>query len=157
MKYRLLNADELSVLEEDLKAFLIINGIDGEIWAQINKEKPDKAIQLVALFSDTVLQKVYEKINYLEYRSANSCLVFKLNKLDIQLISLQLTGHHSFSLSDAENINKTLNQARENLEIYKSQKKYSKNRELEIHEMISQGCIPSNSEFWTSLEKAFLH
>jgi hypothetical protein len=40
MKYRRLTQEELTHLEGDLKAFLIINGIDGEAWEKLNQESP---------------------------------------------------------------------------------------------------------------------
>ena len=76
MKYRMLTADELVPFEEELKQFLIVNGVHGDEWEQMNRDTPEKAIELVELFSDTVLQKVYEKIEFLEFRSVDSCLVF---------------------------------------------------------------------------------
>ena len=38
MKFRILSDEELKVFEEDLKHFLIANGIDGSSWEKINKE-----------------------------------------------------------------------------------------------------------------------
>jgi hypothetical protein len=62
MKYRCLTDDELRLLADDLKHFLIVNGVHAEEWEYINKVNPSKATQLVELFSDTVLDKVYSKI-----------------------------------------------------------------------------------------------
>jgi hypothetical protein len=44
MKYRRLTQEELTHLEGDLKAFLIINGIEGEAWEKLNQESPEKAL-----------------------------------------------------------------------------------------------------------------
>jgi len=88
MKYRILTMEELEVFEEDFKQFLIVNGVHTEEWEEMNKSDKDNAVKMVELFSDSVLQKVYEKIIYLEHRSEQSCLVFKLNKENIELISI---------------------------------------------------------------------
>lgn len=40
MKYRRLTQEELTHLEGDLKAFLIINGIEGEAWENSTKTRP---------------------------------------------------------------------------------------------------------------------
>jgi hypothetical protein len=37
MKYRILSQEELELLEDDLKAFLIVNGAHGDEWAEMNK------------------------------------------------------------------------------------------------------------------------
>ena len=80
MKYRILSQEELELLEDDLKAFLIVNGIHGDEWREMNKSNPVKAVELVELFSDTVLQKVYDKIRFIEHRSPKSCMVFHLKE-----------------------------------------------------------------------------
>lgn len=152
MKYRILTNEELIPLEEDLKAFLIVNGVDGSEWAKINANQPDKAIELVELFSDVVLQKVYEKIKFLEYRSTTSCMVFKFGEASIELISIQTTDPND-DLSTAESLHEALKKEDAQLTFFKSSKNYSKNRELEIHQMIESGCLLSNEAFWILLEK----
>ena len=39
------------------------------------------------------------------------------------------------------------------LSFFKSSKKYTKGRELEIHHLIEQGAIPSSKDFWEMLIK----
>jgi hypothetical protein len=151
MKYRILSNEELSHLEEDFKHFLIVNGVHAEEWEALNKEDVEKAIQLVELFSDTVLQKVYEKIEYLEFRSIDTCMVFHLLKDKIELISIHRQGNNELDLSTAESIHDALKNNADKVTFFKTEKKYSKNRELEIHEMIEQGCLLSSSQFWTAL------
>src|SRR5690606_22949288 len=153
MKYRILTDEELLVLEEDLKHFLIVNGIDGPEWERINTTAPDKALELVGLFSDTVLQKVYENMRYLEFRSAASCLVFKCGAESIDLISIARAADGVSDLSTAESIHKALVQHTSELTVFRTSKQYSTDRETEIHQMISSGCIPSSEEFWVSLER----
>ena len=103
MKYRILTTEELTHFEEDLKQFLIVNGVHGDEWERMNRETPDKAVELVALFSDTVLQKVYEKIRFLEFRSVDSCLVFHCLSDRMLLIAIQRT-QPDLDLSTPENI-----------------------------------------------------
>ena len=66
MKYRMLTSEELTHLEEELKQFLIINHVYKEEWERMNLDTPETAQDLVGLFSDQVLQRVYENISYLE-------------------------------------------------------------------------------------------
>lgn len=153
MKYRILTNEELIPLEEDLKAFLIVNGVDGSEWGKINAQNPDKAIELVELFSDVVLQKVYEKIKFLEFRSATSCMVFKCGKEVIELISIQTTDA-SEDLSTIESLHEALKKEDSKLTFFKSTKNYSGSREREVHEMIESGCLLSSEEFWLLLVKS---
>ena len=151
MKYRILSNEELSHLEEDFKHFLIVNGVHAEEWEALNKNEVDKAVQLVEVFSDTVLQKVYEKIEYLEFRSQDNCMVFHFGEDKIELISIQRKVNSSVDLSTVESIHDALKKQATELTFFKSEKSYSKEREAEIHDMIEQGCLLSSSQFWTAL------
>ena len=57
MRFRKLSKIELEALSEELIQFLVVQGIDDDLWRDINKKSPEKAEELVALFSDTVLPK----------------------------------------------------------------------------------------------------
>lgn len=153
MKYRMLTNEELIPLEEDLKHFLIVNGVDGKDWENLNQNHPDKALSLVQLFSDTVLQKVYEKIRFLEFRSPESCLVFHCQSDEIELIAIQSKTDSGADLSTPESIHEALTKCPNNLSFFRSSKPYSQVRETEIHQMITQGCVPSSERFWLLLEK----
>lgn len=154
MKYRMLSEEELGVFEEDFKHFLIVNGVHSEEWAEMNEKNPDKAIKFVGLFSDTVLQKVYEKLRFVEHRSETSCMVFKLGKEQIDLISINSNAKSGTDLSTPESIHEALVNNADQLTFFRSTKAYSKEREEEIHEMLMQGCVHSSEAFWISLEKA---
>lgn len=150
MKYRLLTADELVHFEEELKQFLIVNGVHGDEWEQMNRETPERAVELVALFSDTVLQKVYEKIEYLEYRSVDTCLVFHLLSDRSLLIAVKHT-QPNLDLSSPETIHTALSGDLSKLNFFRSEKKHQTSREEEVHQLIEQGCVPSEASFWNAL------
>jgi hypothetical protein len=153
MKYRRLTQEELTHLEGDLKAFLIINGIEGEAWEKLNKETPDKAQQLVDLFSDNVLQTVYEKVNFLEFRRPDSCIVFQMGKTEQALIAINKKPTCQVDLSTVESIHAALTNHINELDFFHSKKAYTQDRELEIHTLIEQGCVLSVQEFWDSLNE----
>lgn len=153
MKYRMLTHEELSELSEEFKQFLIVNGVHSDEWGKMNETNQEQAIALVELFSDTVLQKVYEKIKYLEFRMPESCLVFRLGKESIDLISLNRKQESEVDLSTPESIHVALSNHADQLTMFRSSKTYKKNREDEIHQMLEQGCLQSSEEFWTALNK----
>jgi hypothetical protein len=99
-----------------------------------------------------VLQKVYEKVKFIENRSEKSCLVFKLEKDYIELISIS-SNADEVNMETPEGIHQALVHHADSLMFFRSKKVYSKTRELEIHEMILQGCVNSTESFWTNLEK----
>ena len=146
----MLTTEEMEIFNEDFKHFAIANGVSNEEWIEMNQSDPEKAAKLVGLFSDTVLQKVYEKIKFIEHRSPSSCMVFQLNKSDIDLISLNRKAE-TIDLSTAESIHDALVNHPSELIIFQSKKTYSKVREEEIHEMLEQGCVNSSEGFWVML------
>lgn len=153
MKYRVLTDDELAHFSEELKQFLIVNGIYAEEWEVINQNEPTRARQVVEIFSDTVLQRVYEKISFLEFRSPDSLMLFNVGEEMIQLISIQTKNNTAVDLSTPEGIHKALvNNSRE-LSFFKTTKSYSGIRESEVHRLLEQGCVPSSMEFWDKLEE----
>jgi hypothetical protein len=153
MKYRILSDEELAHLEDDLKQFLIVNEVHDDEWREMNKKDSEKALSLVRLFSDTVLQKVYEKVKFIEHRSSNACMVFRLGEDKMDLISIASSGEET-DLSTPESIHEALVRMPEKLQFFRSSKPYEKDREMEIHEMIEGGCVNSSEAFWILLEKA---
>ena len=152
MKYRILSQEELELLEDDLKAFLIVNGVHGDEWAEMNKSNPVKAVELVELFSDTVLQKVYDKVRFIEHRSQKSCMVFHLLDDKIELISINANSD-AVDLTTPESIHEALSTNAKSLSIFGTEKMYLKDRASEIHEMLEQGCVNSSEAFWYQLVK----
>ena len=151
MMYRMLTMEELKVFEEDFKQFLIVNGVHTEEWEEMNLTNKEKAVQLVEVFSDSVLQKVYEKILFLEHRSKNSCLVFKIKKENIELISIHTKEGSTLSLETPESIHSAFIDNIKELSVFKTEKVFEKSRELEVHKLLQQGCFQSSELFWESL------
>jgi hypothetical protein len=153
VKYRYLEKDELSHFEEEFKQFLIVNHIYHEDWLKINKEHPQKALDLVGLFSNQILQRVYEKIKYLEFRSKNYCDVFFFDKNEVFLIKVESKIENKFNFNNANEIHSALTSNFSEVNLYKSSKKYKATREIEIHLLLEKGAILSSKDFWDSLTR----
>ena len=154
MKYRILTAEELQPLENDLKAFLIVNGLDGDEWKKLNAEHPEKAVQVIAAFSDAVLQVVYERLQFLEFRGPDNIMVFKVGKEMTEMISLQWPSDSAVDLSTPEGIHSAILNNAGKIQWFASEKPTGEDKEAAIHRMIGQGCIPSSEEFWNSLNES---
>jgi len=151
MKYRILTKQEMEIFDEDFKHFLITNGVKNEEWLSMNQSDIEKATTLVELFSDTVLHKVYEKIEFIEFRSPDACMIFRCLPERMELISLNKKQGIS-DLSSPETIHEALSKSPEDLSIFKSEKTYSLSREEEMHELFEKGCFISSQEFWNALQ-----
>lgn len=153
MKYRILKDQELMDLEPQLKQFLIVNGIHDEEWRKINLEDADKAIELVQIFSDQMLQRFYESVEYLEKRTSDRCLLFHCQKDRMEMISFSLKEKGQYDITDTEQFQEAL-ETPENFEEYiVGTKEYTTEREIEVHEMIEQGCRPIKGDLWNFFSK----
>jgi hypothetical protein len=147
MRFRMLSQEELLHLEAEFKQFLIVNHIHSEEWKKINEIEPDKAIVLVELFSDTVLLKVYEKIEYLEFRSKLLFSVYRMYNDKIQAIHIK-SEDHALSLEKDEQISVAINSNSSKLSIYRAEKKVNPFKEDEVHRLVEQGCVKSTELVW---------
>jgi hypothetical protein len=152
MKYRLLNDEERKIFDQDFKYFLISNGVKNEEWLEINEKDSEKATHLVEMFSDAVLDIVYKKVEFIEFRSLDSCLVFRCLPEEMELISIMAKANQAVDLSTPKSIHQTLINQAKSVSIFKTRKKYANERETEIHTMLEQGCVNSSKDFWEALE-----
>lgn len=152
MKFRTLNSDELLHFDDDLKHFLIINGVSNEEWTDLNTDNPEKAIELVGLFSDMIWQRVYEKIEYLEFQTPKQLFLFHCKKNEIDLIVLK-SESKEVNFSTSELIHDSLINHAKKITYFQQSKKYNEDREIEIFNMVERGCIISSEEFYQKILK----
>jgi hypothetical protein len=150
VKYRILTKEEMEIFDEDFNHFMITNGVTNEEWIEMNQSDLEKATALVELFSDTVLQKVYEKLQFIEFRSDDTCMVFHCQKEMMELISLNKKRGEA-NLSTPKTIHDSLQNYPEDLSVFKTEKKYTDSREKEVHDLFEKGCFVSSQEFWDAL------
>ena len=154
VKYRLLSDKELDELKEEFTQFLIIQGIHNDEWTEINKNEPEKALQIVAVFSDSVLEKSYSKVKYLEYKSKTFFSVFEIGKKASKVLQIS-TSKNSINLENIDNISQYI--LSKEISIQKGEKKHSKERGMEIHQLIFQGCSFSSKETWLHINNLINH
>lgn len=152
MRFRLLSNEELQHLEAEFKQFLIVNHIHSEDWKKINETEPEKALILVELFSDTVLLKVFEKIEYLEFRSKQLFSVYRIHSERIEAIHVK-SEDHEVSLAKDEEISVAINSNPSKLSIYRAEKKVNPFKEDEVHRLVEQGCVKSTELVWEQFSK----
>lgn len=148
----MLTQEEMQHFDEDFKHFLIINGVKNEEWLEFNQNDIQKATALVELFSDQVLQIIYEKIKFVEFRSEDACMVFSCLPDKMELIALNRIDE-TLNLSTPASIHAALTEHIKGLTIFKSEKPYHQSREQEIHQLLEQGAVPSSIEFWNALNQ----
>lgn len=147
MRFRTLTLEELSALEAEFKHFLIVNHLYKEEWENLNKKNPAKAQEVVDLFSDTVLEKVYNKIHFLELRLPYSYSIYHIEEESANTIQIQ-SPNQQYSLATNEEIEDALNHHYRELEIYFGNKKHEKKKADFVFELIEKGCHLSSETVW---------
>ncbi|MEO9258353.1 MAG: DUF6495 family protein [Crocinitomicaceae bacterium] len=152
MDYRMLSREEMTLFDEDFKHYLIVNGIPNEAWLEMNEKNVSEAQKIVEVFSDVVLQKAYEKIQFLEFRSKQQLMLFSCEKEEIHLIGLS-SKDEAVDFSTPEAIQESILNYNSQIQSFRQTKKYSKKREIELFEMTEQGCVVSTKIFWDKITK----
>ena len=147
MRFRKLSKIELEALSEELIQFLVVQGIDDDLWRDINKDSPQKAEALVALFSDTVLQKVYSKISYLYFVSEQIFSIFKIEGEDMEAIVIK-NKSKTVSFEDLNSVVKRISKNKNDYEVLHAKRTLGDKILDEIHSLTEKGCLVADEELW---------
>ncbi|MDA0779063.1 MAG: DUF6495 family protein [Bacteroidetes bacterium] len=131
MKYHVIPVNELEKLEDDFIKFLVVNGITADDWIAIKENEPVNADKIINQFSDVVWEGVLRKLKYLNKVEKDVAYYFKCDATEIHLVRVKVD----------ENIN----------EYHIAKKSYTKERELELFQMIQDGCTISEGLEYESL------
>ena len=154
MRYRRLTNEELKELETEFVRFLASNTVTGEDWEKIKKENPDRAENLIELFSDIVFEKTISKIEYLEYRAPTDLKIFHCKDDIIEMVGITVEGKSDIDFSKDIEADKMLHQlqtSQASLKLMAAKKAYKKTKELELFDMMQWGCLISDGKLFNTL------
>ncbi|MFD1294117.1 DUF6495 family protein [Lutibacter holmesii] len=139
MKYRQLTKEQFLELHKEFAEFLATQQIDAKEWETIKNEKPKMAEDELNIFSDIVWESVLNKATFIEHISEKHINLFKCNSKEIIRIYIQL-NNSSRSFLEKNDFDWFLkNPLHESLEYFKAVKKYKKERNMEVFELIELG------------------
>lgn len=150
-KYRALTQEELNELEKEFIDYLIVNGITAGDWVRIKEEDNEKAIDIVTLFSDVILEGVLRKIQFLEHRTKTDIKAFQCLGEKMVLVGMISENPNIDFRSEASFGDNTTPTG---VKVYTTEKTYSKKRELELFEMIQHGCQISDGHSFKTMSLA---
>lgn len=153
-KYRRLTLDELKDLEQEFVDFLIINGIAADDWVRIKVENPDKADDVLTLFSDVVLEGAMRKIRFLEFRTARDIKAFQCLPEKIILMGMRASDHSDVDFTDDGFFARAARKPPGEVQVYTLEKRYNQVRELEVFDMIRNGCQISGGQTFKTISLA---
>ena len=131
MKYSRLPQEELEKLKDDFVDFLVVNGITADDWLSIKGNEAINAERIIEQFSDVIWEGVLRKLEYLDKLENDCSYHFKCLNNKIELIRL------------LKQDNKIVRQM--------ASKQYAKTHELELFDMITNGCVISDGANFESL------
>jgi cag pathogenicity island protein 24 len=150
MKYRRLSHQELELLTDDFVKFLAANTVTAQDWVQLKVNQPQEAMALIDLFSDLVMEKVYDKIDLLEQRQKDSLLFFSFQGDLMAILGIQ-DEYKTIDFS-LDNVLPDLEKAK--LVGFRSSKVLSKEQKLkEIHLLVESGCFIGRPVFFDTLNQ----
>lgn len=156
MKYRRLTIEELEELEQEFVRFLAANTVTSEDWQALKTTKPERAEQLIDVFSDIVFEKIINKVTHLEHRSPQDLKLFACLDDQIKLIGVKVVGVKSVDFTKNQTsdemlqIFKTAPQG--SIKMYSAEKAYKDNdRSKELFSMMQNGCLISKGELYETM------
>lgn len=155
-KYRLLSTEELNELEKEFIDFLIVNGITAEDWEKLKKDEKEKAEDIIVLFSDVVFTGVMKKVRFLEIRTQSEVKTFQCLDEKMVLVGMYSEGNEEVDFTSYDFIQNATKNPPVGIKVYTTDKKYSKEREVELFEMTQSGCSVSDGKLFKTLSLALV-
>jgi hypothetical protein len=153
MKYRQLTKEQFSEMHHEFAQFLATQQIDAKEWETMKKEKPTLAEEELNLFSDVVWEKVLKNTSFLEHVSAHHINLFKCDLKEISRIYVQLNDKNRSFLKEKDYQWFLKHMLDDDIEYFKASKKYSKERNTEIFELVEMGSQISNGELFNIISE----
>lgn len=156
IKYRRLSKEEFELLESDFVRFLASNSIQAQDWQKLKSDSPDRVDELLDIFSDTVLEKVYTKAEYLTIVKPTEFHAFKMGDRSANLVGVRFKNTDLNLLRD--NLIETIFGSEETFlrhqpELFALDKKYSKPKAEEVFFLIKQGADVVDKQWFELLTK----
>ena len=116
------------------------------------KEKsPDKAEQIICLFSDVVYEQVLRSARYLKLVTKNKVFCFHCQKSKMVLMGLDAKDAKGFDFSKVQYFEEILKNIPPSLSVIHSDKKYNQPREKEIFSMLEKGAEISDGSLFKAI------
>jgi hypothetical protein len=148
-KYRLLSLDELKEMEKEFVDFLVVNSITPEDWEKLKME--EKANSIIEQFSDVVFETIMRKVQYLEHRKEKNMMTYHCLSNKLILVGMEADANSDVNFTDSHYLQTAFMNPPASLRIYTSEKEYSKERELELFDMVQNGCTISDGKLFKNL------
>jgi len=147
----LLTKEQLEALNKDFARFLASQQIDMKEWRDIKENKPQIAQEELELFSDLVWDDVLSKTKYIEHFSTKQLDLFNCGPTNMHRIVIKI-NKQDFDLFKKEDYQWFLSHLNhKSLSYFQAQKKYQKNRNIELFDLVKKGGIIGNGHLYKNM------
>lgn len=151
VKYRVLSAEELKILEQDFVQFLVTNSILANDWETLKEEEPDKANELIDIFSDIVMEKALSKIEYLRKNDPTSIICVRFIADRIQINGLVADPNADIDFTDSNAIQLAITNPPKGLKVVSDEQQFVKSRNEDVFAFMQQGFQMDDGKFFQAL------
>lgn len=157
MRFRRLTQEEFEQLESDFVQFLASNHITAKDWESMKVQQAEKVHELLDMFSDIVLEKVFGKIAYLQHRSKDTIRVFQCQEKQLSMIGFKIEDSTK-DLTNPEHLALLANpqMLQGSVKIFQIERPYQTERPDEVFEMMHKsGCQIAPQGMYEMLESMY--
>jgi len=152
MKYRQLSKEQFEALHKEFAQFLASQQVDVKEWSAIKAKKPEVADEELNLFSDLVWDDALTKTNYLEHFSKTNINLFKCEPKQISRIVVQI-NKPDFDFFNEDDYKWFVDNTNDkSIQFLKGAKKYTKERNLELFDLVEKGSVISDGKLFESIQ-----
>jgi hypothetical protein len=137
MRFRRLSSDELFALEMEFKQFLVVHEQYDEEWRILAENNPEKAEQFIELFSDLVLERVYNQVSFLVHFSKGMVSFFDMTNDPLKAYHIKCSS--DLSLQNETQLETLISTHFKELQFYVGEKKLMREKADEVFELIRKG------------------
>jgi hypothetical protein len=125
-------------------------------WEKMKKNELQKAEDLIDVFSDMVYERVISKIRFLEYRDEKALTIYDCTGDDkMIMVGIRVKEQSALSLLDTAIFTNWNEQYKNELSILKTEKVYTKERGVEVFELLQAGCLLTDNQLYDLINKMF--
>jgi hypothetical protein len=151
MKYSQLTKEQFEALHKEFATFLASQQIDANEWKKIKEEKPKIATEELAIFSDLVWDDVLNKTRFVDHVSEKHINLFQCTSKEMIRIYVKAERENFNFLNDKDFNYFRQNPLSDEFNYFKASKKYEKERNLEIFNLIEMGAQITQGELFKKL------
>jgi hypothetical protein len=153
MTFRRLTTEELAPLEKKFIQFLVSNTITGDDWANMKERRPEQAMGLIDIFSDIVFEETLKKVFFLKQTTPKKLNLFHFGEEKIEFVGLEANENANIDFTKEDIWLKNFQNMAQDISHFKTEKKYTQQREVEIFKMLENGALITDNYLFDILKQ----